>query len=128
MSCQVVVVDDDESVREAVSWLLTDEGHVVLRAQDGGQALALLRASSHPMVVVLDYKMPGLSGYGILSSATRDPRLAAHAFVLLTAFGDSLPPHVISIVQSLDVPVLPKPVEADRLVRAVEAACGHLGA
>jgi DNA-binding response OmpR family regulator len=57
----VVVVDDDESVAEAVADILVAEGHVVRIAENGERGLKLL-ADRLPDLIVLDVEMPVLSG------------------------------------------------------------------
>jgi CheY-like chemotaxis protein len=58
----VVIVDDDDSFRTALSELLASHGlDVVGTASDGGNALAVVEASA-PDVVLMDIAMPGLSG------------------------------------------------------------------
>jgi len=61
---QVLIVDNDESIRETARFLLEDEGCEVIEAPDGAAALELLRMSDQPMVVLLDIVMPRLSGGG----------------------------------------------------------------
>jgi len=59
----VLVADDDQSVRELVADLLQREGHDVLSASDGHEALELARTYPGPLhVVITDIDMPGLEG------------------------------------------------------------------
>lgn len=58
----ILVVDDDEDVREAVSSALDDEGYDVLVARDGMDALAVLRRVPAPQLIVLDLTMPRMTG------------------------------------------------------------------
>ncbi|MDP3713218.1 MAG: response regulator [Mycobacteriales bacterium] len=67
----VLVVDDEESVRELLAVVLTLEGHQVVQAADGPTALALA-ATVRPDLVVLDVMMPGMDGWEVAA------RLAAH--------------------------------------------------
>lgn len=60
--CHVMVVDDEQDFRESVSLLLGFEGFVVSPAADGRQALTLLASGTKPDVILLDQRMPGLSG------------------------------------------------------------------
>ncbi len=62
---QVLIVDDDPSIRQLITDVLEIDGHQVRVAVDGNaavSALALLR----PDCVVLDVMMPGIDGYGVL--------------------------------------------------------------
>lgn len=60
----VLVVDDDESVRGAVSSLLEQAGYAVLSAATGEEALEIA-AHETPSLVVLDICLPGVSGYQV---------------------------------------------------------------
>lgn len=82
---QVLVVDDDASIRFLVREELTLEGHGVRTAEDG---LAGLRAvgESVPDVVILDLKMPGMGGLEVLQRLkASQPQLPV---LLFTAYGD----------------------------------------
>ncbi len=58
---RVLVVDDEEPVREAVADFLLDEGFEVVTAASGREALTLARASAFALYI-LDLRMPGMSG------------------------------------------------------------------
>ena len=79
----VLVVDDDATVREVVVDYLRAAGHEVSQAVDGAGALASVHASS-PDLVVLDVMMPGIDG---LEVCRRLRRLSDVPVVLLTALG-----------------------------------------
>ena len=70
---RVLVVDDDEAIRAAVSELLRDEGYEVECAATGAQALEALQESPElPGVVVLDLMMPEMSGWDFLDVVRKD--------------------------------------------------------
>jgi CheY-like chemotaxis protein len=58
----VLVIDDDDSIRELVEMALRDEGYDVLTAQHGGAALSLLGRES-PGLILLDMRMPVMDGW-----------------------------------------------------------------
>lgn len=62
----VLVVDDDESVREVIAAVLQDEGFPVATATNGREALDRI-AERRPAVVLLDLQMPIMSGWEVLS-------------------------------------------------------------
>ena len=68
---RVLVVDDDEGVRTAVTWALEADGFSVETATDGLSALESLDRS-RPDLMVLDLSMPGLSGIDVLTRVRRD--------------------------------------------------------
>jgi len=61
--CDVLVVDDDSTIRDTVEEALTAMGYSVRTAENGAEALAQLRAV-HPRIVLLDMRMPVLDGWG----------------------------------------------------------------
>lgn len=83
----ILVVDDDASIRHMLCRILSDEGYAAMAAADGDSALKLL-SKERADLVLLDLKMPGMSGQEVLSrlSATR-PKLPV---VVMTAFTQSV--------------------------------------
>jgi len=80
----ILIVDDDEIVREAISSLLSEEGYSVLSAMDGLDAMRVLRAESMDLVIT-DLRMPGADGDEVLKYAVQnDPDIVV---VILTAYG-----------------------------------------
>src|SRR5512146_113734 len=58
---RLLVVDDDEAIREIISAMLTEQGYEIVTAEDGQQALDLLPQFC-PHLVVTDLRMPRMSG------------------------------------------------------------------
>ncbi len=84
MTWQLLLVEDEESVREAFALRLSDQGYLVQTAGSGEEALSLLR-SFEPDILVLDLVMPNLSGLEVLARVKQtSPNLLA---ILLTARG-----------------------------------------
>ena len=114
-------------MREAISAALTDDKYSVQAAADGLQGLNTLRASQQPMIVVLDYLMPHLSGGEVLAAVAQDAALAARcAFILCTANNRTLPLSVARLLTDMQVTVLPKPFDLDDLFNAVDIASERL--
>ncbi len=61
--CRILVVEDDQAVRAAVSGLLAEEGYDVVGASNGAAALATLAEEPLPALIVLDLMMPELNGW-----------------------------------------------------------------
>ncbi|MGH8005215.1 MAG: response regulator [Limisphaerales bacterium] len=82
---KVLVVDDEEMLRNLLARILEREGYSVSTASGGKQALAYLEKSDF-QIMVSDVKMPQMSGFELLKQAKEKyPRLAV---VMMTAFGD----------------------------------------
>lgn len=69
----VLVAEDDPVTREALTELLQSEGHEVLAARDGREALAFWK-SHRPALVLLDIMMPHASGYEVCRTIRREDR------------------------------------------------------
>lgn len=80
----VLVVDDDHDIRDAVAELLRDERYVVSTASNGAEALAVLRAV-RPRLILLDLNMPTMNGAQFRAAQQNDPTIAAIPTVILTA-------------------------------------------
>jgi len=61
----LLIVDDEEAIRQTLRMFIEDEGYQTLEAVDGVAALAVARASADALVVLLDYMMPRLDGPGV---------------------------------------------------------------
>ena len=84
---RVLVIEDDESIRECVQVILEDEGYDVIEASDGAAALALLD-TVWPDVILLDMLMPGMDGWAFAVAYRRRP--GPHApIVVITAARDA---------------------------------------
>jgi signal transduction histidine kinase/DNA-binding response OmpR family regulator len=85
---RVLVVDDDPRVVRLLARILTSRSgrYQILRAYDGQEALALMRAE-RPDVVLLDLYMPELDGFSVLELMARDPLLTHMPVVVVSAKG-----------------------------------------
>jgi DNA-binding response OmpR family regulator len=84
---RVLVVDDDETIREFVVWVLSDDGHDVMTAGNGAAALLALERFT-PDVILLDMRMPVMDGWQF-ASLYRDGRANPAPIVVLTAAQDA---------------------------------------
>lgn len=113
----VHVVDDDASMREALSRLLSAMGYEVRQYDSAGDFL-LAWPVDMPGCLLLDVRMPGPSGLDLQLALTR--RADAPPVVFITGFGD-IPMSVLAIRRGA-VDFLTKPVDRDLLLAAVTAA------
>jgi putative two-component system response regulator len=81
---RILIADDLPASLELFARLLGQEGHTVLRARDGEEALALA-AREHPDLVLIDVMMPGLSGFEVCRRLKDDPLTRLIPVVLITA-------------------------------------------
>lgn len=123
----VLVVDDDEAIRETLRLILEDSGYEVEEAADGLTALQRLRESARPMVVLLDLMMPRMNGDEVLARVADDADLRqAHVFILLTASPRARKFSAGRLDSRLTVPCVEKPFDLDDLLAAVAEAAQRL--
>ena len=112
---RLLVVDDDQGMRENLAELFESLGYEVRTAANTPEALALLDDGQVDLLLT-DYKMPGPTGLELIEQARR--RIPGLRAVLMTAFGDSF-----TEIESRRLGVagyLSKPFEADEVVAFVE--------
>lgn len=123
----VLVVDDNQDIRETVRLALEDEGYSVLEAGDGLKALDMLRESPVQLVVLLDHIMPGIDGIATLDMIGLDERLARrHAYLMMTASSTVANPEIVLPGAEVAVPLVTKPFDIDELLDAVARAAATL--
>lgn len=84
MKAKILIIDDDNSLRRVLEYNLQEEGYEVITAVDGETGIALFAEYSPPLVIT-DLKMPGISGFQVLS--TIKERSPATMVIVITAFG-----------------------------------------
>jgi DNA-binding NarL/FixJ family response regulator len=119
----VALADDDELIRMGLRVLIAREDDLELcgEAADGAAALTLVR-HTRPDVLLLDLKMPGLDGIGVLHAIAADPALAATRVIVVTTF--EIDRYVVAALQAGASGFLLKssvPAELVRAVRVVAA-------
>ena len=123
----VLVIDDEEPIRDAVRMVLEEEGYAVLEAPDGRDGLKLLRTAERPLVVLLDLMMPGMSGIRVLRAVAAEPAVAArHAYIIFSAASAFSAPTLNLYLPGKDLFDLPKPFSLDDLSAVVGQAALQL--
>ncbi|MEO8613382.1 MAG: response regulator, partial [Chloroflexota bacterium] len=84
---KILVIDDEDSLRESIAQILTFEGFEVITAINGIQGLSLL-AEHTPDLVVSDITMPEIDGYQVLLALRNNPLTASIPLIFLTARAD----------------------------------------
>lgn len=114
----VLLVEDDEDIRFTVSLVLREEGHNVLLACDGVEALDVIFAQ-HPDVVLLDLMMPDLDGWGFTKAKNADAEVRDIPVIALTAM-NSVEARSRGLQEGVQL-ILRKPIELEQLLVAISA-------
>ncbi len=110
---RVLVVDDDADVRSGAVELLRENGHEVVAARDGREAIAAL-SGALPDVILLDLALPELGGDEFLERIRRRPALERIPVVVTSAWARNISP---------PVPIagwLPKPIDPGELLALLQ--------
>jgi CheY-like chemotaxis protein len=118
-SHQVLVVDDDASLREIYAEALREHGHDVRTAADGKAALKLLQNGWKPCIVFLDLRMPGMDGWELSRRLREDERYQALPVVVVA--GHLLIEHEAAQIGA--AAWLRKPFDLERLDQQTRALC-----
>jgi two-component system sensor histidine kinase/response regulator len=114
----ILIVDDEDVVRDLLEEILSQAGYRVFKASDGREALALFERVK-PQLVISDVGMPGMDGYQLYEQVRSRPEWVLVPFVFLTGLGDEAD---VRRGKGLGVDdYLVKPFREDDLLLAVRA-------
>ena len=120
----VLIVDDEANIRKFAAANLTRRGYRVIEAGDAEEGLERLRhgtAGDAAEVLLLDIKLPGMSGWNLLEAIAGDSQIPQNIPVVIMT--SSVTDASISTASFPNVvEVLVKPVSTDQLLRAVQNA------
>jgi CheY-like chemotaxis protein len=115
--CPVLIVEDDEDLREMMAQLLTLEGFQTATVANGREALEYLHQAAKPDVILLDLMMPVMDGWEFRRQQQADPALAPVPVIVLSALDQNR-------TTNLDATAfLKKPLDFDRLLSLVRTYC-----
>jgi CheY-like chemotaxis protein len=116
VQADILIVDDEADVRQSMSEVLQTSGFSVAEAQDGAEALGLLRQNRYGMVL-LDIRMPKLDGVTLIESLGQLPPVIVHSAFSVNA--EERARLGVKVVEYLH-----KPVSPQQLLGAVRGALG----
>ena len=117
---RVLIVDDDNEIRETIVEILNDEGYEAVGASDGLEALAQLRDPEDRWgLVLLDLMMPNMDGRAFRAEQLLDPAIAPIPVVIVSAMAD-----VAAAAEELRVDShMIKPIPLRDLIQLVRRYC-----
>jgi DNA-binding response OmpR family regulator len=116
---KILLAEDEKQIADMISFKLSNNGHQIVRAPDGEQAL-MLAGRELPDLILLDAMMPGLSGFEVLRRLKGDSALRAIPVIMVTAKGHER--DVLSGLRGGAVDYIVKPFSLKELSARVELA------
>jgi CheY-like chemotaxis protein len=113
----ILLVEDNDDVREMMSLALQLDGHQVEAVANGRDALAALRAGLRPCLILLDLMMPVMNGWELRAALRSEPACQDIPVVVISA----VHPEIAGRLR--DTLYVPKPVDIDTLLDMVCTYC-----
>jgi len=113
----ILVVEDDNDVRDAMVQVLESEGYTAIPAADGVEALDRLSDGLQPCVILLDLMMPRMDGWQFMEEHRR--RQASTPIVVVSAYSSA------ERLRNAGVEYMRKPVDIDALLALVGRYCNQ---
>ena len=111
---KILVVDDDENIREVLSDLLLLEGYEVLLAEEGEQALIIFEREL-PDIIITDLGMPGISGWEVAKRIKSKD--SSRKVIVISGWGASLEEDQLQ--ENYIDQVLPKPFHLEQVKKVI---------
>jgi len=116
----ILIVEDERSQREMLRDFLTKEGHRVIEAKNGEEAMNLVRGKSLDLALI-DFRMPGLNGLEVLKEAKGiNPELDV---IMVTAYGTV--ETAVDAMKAGAMDYITKPIDLEELLLLIERAAQH---
>jgi CheY-like chemotaxis protein len=117
----VLVVEDDDNIRETVRQILELEGYAVHTAENGKRAIEILETLTYPCLILLDLMMPVMNGWEFLEARSKNAVMAALPVIVVSAVADQArdsgateimrkPPDIDSLLETVAHHFRPSPL------------------
>lgn len=113
---RIMLVDDEECIRETISELLASEGIEILAAAGSGECLQMLSAGFRG-VILMDVMMPGLDGWSTIREIEKAGMLDGNVISMLTAM--DIPDERMEGLQEVVIDYITKPFEPEAFIASV---------
>ncbi len=117
---KILVVDDEQPIRETLDMFLREKGYEVVTSEDGGQGLEAVQ-SERPEMVILDIRLPGMSGLEVLQRIVGMGK--GIPVIMITAYHD-----METTIQAMKLGAyeyIHKPIDVDELEIAIDKVVNH---
>lgn len=128
-SAPILIVEDENDIRTALRFLFEDEGFEVAEAATTVDALAYLRTTTSPHVVLLDFLIPPTNAETLLQAIEADVSLQRHRYVLMPASQiTQFSQHAQRLITVYCSEIVYKPFDLEDMLAAAKQAAGQLSA
>ena len=117
----ILIVEDDEVIRDVLSQLLEYQGYETHTAVNGKDAIEKLPSLSDPSLILMDLMMPVMNGWEMLAAIRLDPRWKKTPVVVLSAGGEAQ-----QLLKDPYVRFLKKPLRMNALLQLVKSFCEEI--
>jgi CheY-like chemotaxis protein len=121
---KILIAEDERDIRDLITFTLGFAGFEVLAAANGEEALNLARQNI-PDLILMDVRMPRMTGYEACAAMKADPKLKDIPVVFLSAKGQDA--EIQTGLQAGAVDYLLKPFAPDQLTERVQAVLAQFG-
>jgi CheY-like chemotaxis protein len=118
---RILIIEDEANIRKLISVNLMARGYEVIEAEDAQEGLARLRDAS-PAMLLLDIKLPDMTGWEVLKIMTNDPTYNPIPVIVITASLGSTNPDYLLYKNEYLCRVLKKPISIQELTQEVKEA------
>ncbi|MBN1654654.1 MAG: sigma-54-dependent Fis family transcriptional regulator [Deltaproteobacteria bacterium] len=119
MAATILIVDDEKNIRRTLRMVLEEQGHAVIDAATAENALSIL-ASEDIDLVILDVRLPGISGLELLERTRQKPTLESLPVIMIS--GHASVAEAVHAVQLGATDFFEKPLDRDRVLVSVTSA------
>ena len=116
----ILIIDDEESLRDGCRQALEKSGYTVLTAGEGAEGIKIAR-ESNPEIAFIDLKMPGISGMEIIEILSQD--IPDIVLIMITGYASIV--SAVEAIQKGAYDYLPKPFSPDQLRTVVKRGLDH---
>jgi two-component system phosphate regulon response regulator PhoB len=118
---KILIIEDEANIRKLISVNMMARGYEVIEAEDAQEGLSKLRYGG-PSILLLDIKLPDISGWDILKIIANNPAYPFIPVIVITAsLGSTNPDDALSTNQCLRK-ILKKPISIQELTQEVKEA------
>jgi CheY-like chemotaxis protein len=126
----ILVAEDERDIRELINFTLSFAGHKMTLAANGEEAVTLAKQAAHngalPDLIMMDVRMPRMTGYEACREMKADPQLSGVPVVFLSAKGQDDEVQTGIDVGAIDY--ILKPFAPDDLIRRISEILQRIGA